>query len=63
MFYSINASIRGSNDFIENHESGLERSELNKCFQGFGINLSGLRNLLTSSSQAGEVEVCVGFPS
>ena len=61
MFYSIDAPIRGSNDFIENHEGSLERSKLNKCLQGFGINLSGLCNLLTPSSQAGEVEICVGF--
>ena len=56
-------SIRGSNGFIQNHESGLERGELNKCLQGFDIDLSGLRNLLTSSPQAGEVEVCLGFSS
>jgi len=59
MLYSINPSVRGSDDFIENHESGLERSKLNKCLQGFSIDLSGLCDLLSSSSQAGEVEVYV----
>lgn len=37
MFDSVHSPIRSADDFVEDGECSLERSEFNERFEGFGV--------------------------
>jgi hypothetical protein len=54
---SIHTSIGCTNDFIQDHESRLQRGQLDKCFDSLGIDLFGTQNLLTTAAETSQIEI------
>ena len=57
MFNSIDTAVGGSDDFIQDHESRLQRGQLDKCFDSLGIDLFGTQNLLTTAAETSQIEI------
>lgn len=59
MLNGVYTSVRSANHIVEDHECSLEGGKLNESFECFGVDLAGFEDLLATSAQARQVEVCL----
>lgn len=58
MFDGVYTSVGETYDFIEDREGGLERSKFDKGFDSFGVGLAGFEDLLASTAESRQAELC-----
>ncbi len=58
MLNSVHSAVCSSDNFVEDHESGLQGCEFDECLDGFRVHLLRPYHLLSTPAQSSQIEIC-----